>query len=131
MDQTVSKRPPKTSELNTFEEFWPYYLGEHSDPRTRQMHIFGTAIAIGSLAGYALTRRRRFLLTALAGSYGPAWLSHAAIEHNKPATLSYPWWSFRADLKMFSLWLEGKLDRELASQGIATGTAPSAAPVRK
>ncbi|MCB1483775.1 MAG: DUF962 domain-containing protein [Hyphomicrobiaceae bacterium] len=119
------------AEIQTFEEFWPYYLGEHSDARTRQFHILGTAVAIGSLAAYAVTRRRRFLVSALAGSYGPAWLSHAAIEHNKPATFTYPWWSLRADLKMFSLWLDGKLDKELEDRKIATGTARRTVPVQK
>ncbi|MEZ5898951.1 MAG: DUF962 domain-containing protein [Hyphomicrobiaceae bacterium] len=131
MDRNVAQSKQDASEIKTFEEFWPYYLGEHSDDKTRQMHIFGTAVAIGSLAAYAVTRRRGFLVSALAGSYGPAWLSHAAIEHNKPATLTYPWWSLRADLKMFALWLDGKLDKELAARKISSRTARRTVPVQK
>ncbi len=135
MDQKVSQSPQPQQNaraIETFEEFWPYYLGEHRDPRTRQLHIFGTAVAIGSLAAYAVTRRPGFLVSALAGSYGPAWLSHAVVEHNKPATFTYPWWSLRADLKMFSLWLDGQLDRELAGQKIgACAQEGRPVPVRK
>lgn len=100
-------------EFRTFEEFWPYYLGEHAHAATRQMHLAGTGVALASLAAFAVTKRPAYLASALLGSYGPAWLSHAIIERNKPATFDYPGWSLRADLKMFQLWAEGKLDAEV------------------
>lgn len=104
--------------VQSFEQFWPYYLDQHGQRETRQLHIAGTGIAIASLAAYAITRRPAFLVAAVAGSYGPAWLSHAAIENNKPATFDYPLWSLLADLKMFSLWSRGKLDQEIANRNV-------------
>jgi hypothetical protein len=83
-----------------FEDFWPYYLGEHADSRTRLLHRAGTST--GLLLGVValLTRRPRFLLAGLVAGYGAAWLSHAAIEHNRPATFSHPLWSLRGDLRL-------------------------------
>ena len=104
------------SKPESFEEFWPYYLGQHEERGTRLMHLVGTGVALASLAAFVLTKRPAYLATALVGSYGPAWLSHAAIEKNKPATFTYPAWSLLADLRMFKLWAEGQLDGEIAAQ---------------
>lgn len=97
----------------SFDEFWPYYLSQHEQPATRQMHIAGTGVAIASLMAFAITKRPAFLASALVGSYGPAWLSHATLEHNKPATFDFPLWSLLGDLKMFGLWAQGRLEDEL------------------
>lgn len=109
-------------QFKTFEEFWPHYLREHSRPETRILHFAGTSVAAASLLGLLATRKKRYLLTALLGSYGPAWFAHAAFEHNKPATFDYPLWSLRADLLMYRKWLEGTLDGEIARLN-ATGLA--------
>lgn len=37
--------------FRSFEEFWPYYIGEHRDPRCRWVHFIGTA---GFLTGMGL-----------------------------------------------------------------------------
>ena len=33
--------------LETYADFWPFYLGEHSKPATRAVHYVGT---VGSIA---------------------------------------------------------------------------------
>jgi hypothetical protein len=106
----------ESGKLESFEEFWPYYLAQHEELGTRQLHLAGTGVALASLAAFALTKRPAFLAAAFAGGYGPAWLAHAAIEGNKPATFTYPVWSLLADLRMFGLWAEGKLDGEISAQ---------------
>jgi hypothetical protein len=104
------------SEFKSFEEFWPHYLREHSQPETRALHIAGTTIAAGGLAAFWATGHSKYLGLALLG-YGPAWLGHFLYEHNKPAAFKNPLWSLRADLLMYRLWLAGKLDAELKRVG--------------
>jgi hypothetical protein len=104
------------SDFVDFEEFWPFYLGEHSKPATRILHFAGTT-AVVLTAALALARRKPALLalTPLLG-YGPAWAAHFLIEGNRPATFKYPWMSFRADFRMWSRMLGGELwTEELAS----------------
>jgi hypothetical protein len=32
--------------IKTYEQFWPYYLQEHSHPMTRKLHVIGTTLGI-------------------------------------------------------------------------------------
>ncbi|MGS1016211.1 Mpo1-like protein [Allosphingosinicella humi] len=99
----------------SFEEFWPFYLREHSKPRTRAFHYVGTSLVV-ALALAALVTGRWWLLLAMpVAGYAFAWVSHAAIERNRPATFTYPAWSLRADFKMWWLWLTGRLGPDLAA----------------
>lgn len=106
------------SRYRSFEQFWPFYLREHSKPRTRAMHYAGTTLVV-AIAIVALATGRWWLLAAMpVAGYAFAWASHAAIERNRPATFTYPAWSLRADFKMWWLWLTGRLDRELREAGV-------------
>jgi hypothetical protein len=109
----AATRTDNTRHFETFENFWSHYLREHSSPKTRDLHLLGTAVALACLGGFAKTRDKRWLAGALIGSYGLAWTGHAAFEKNKPATFTHPLWSLRADFRMFRLWLIGGLDPEL------------------
>ncbi len=71
--------------LNSFHEFWPYYLGEHRLITCRVLHYIGT-IASASLLTYLLVIQQYHLLPlVLAAGYGPAWIGHFFIEKNRPA----------------------------------------------
>jgi len=101
----------------TFEEFWPRYLGAHRDPRTRAYHLAGT-LAASSLVLCGVALRRPWLIAAgLVAGYGPAWYSHACIEHNKPETFRAPFASLRGDYLMAYHVLRGTIDREYARIG--------------
>ena len=105
-------------EHRTFAQFWPYYLREHSKPRTRAMHYIGTSLVVGLAIG-ALTTGTWWLLAAMpVAGYGFAWASHAAVERNRPATFTYPAWSLGADFKMWWMWLTGRLGPELQRAGV-------------
>nr|BAL56268.1 hypothetical conserved protein [uncultured delta proteobacterium] len=100
--------------FQTFDDFWPYYVREHSKPTTRWMHFAGTAAALLCLTAFARTRKLRWLVAAVVSGYGPAWVSHFFVEKNRPATFKYPLWSLQADLKMFALMLRGQMNDEIA-----------------
>ncbi len=102
----------------TFEEFWLYYLRQHRLPTTRNLHFLGTTLALATMAGFALTYDYRWLLATLPVAYAVAWLSHAIVEENAPATFRAPVWSLRADIRMFRMWLIGNLDQELNKAGL-------------
>jgi len=102
----------------TFEEFWPYYLRQHADTRTRALHFVGTTVAFWLMVGAALSGRWSLLLAALPAAYVFAWLGHALVERNRPATFGNPLWSLRGDIRMYRLWLDGRLASELARSGV-------------
>ena len=105
----------------SFADFWPFYLREHSRPRTRALHYAGTTLVV-AIAAFALVTGRWWLLLAmpLAG-YGFAWFAHFNVEKNRPATFKYPLWSLAADFRMWWLWLTGRLQPELEKAGIEGG----------
>ena len=111
----MSNRP---KEHQSFDTFWPYYLQEHSKPATRNFHYVGTSLVV-LIAAYAIVTASWWLLLAMpVAGYFFAWLSHWKIERNKPATFTYPLWSFASDFRMFWYWLTGRLGRELTRHGI-------------
>jgi hypothetical protein len=103
----------KSERIRTFEEFWPFYVAEHSKKTTRTIHFVGTTAVMGLLA-YAAVRRKVWpLLVAPIAGYGPAWFSHFFVEGNKPASFKYPLWSLKADFVMWSKIARGTMDAEV------------------
>lgn len=86
--------------FETYAEFWPYYLAEHSKPMTRVLHLIGTVLGTAMLVWSVLSANWFFIPLALMVGYGFAWISHFFIEKNKPATFKHPWWSFISDYRM-------------------------------
>jgi hypothetical protein len=100
--------------ITSYREFWPFYLREHSRPATRFVHCFGTSLAVILVILAIVFEEPWLLLAALFAGYGFAWLSHLAIERNRPATFSYPLYSLIGDFHMCGLIWLGRLDEELA-----------------
>ena len=101
-------RPPGTT-YKTLAEFYPYYLGEHSNRTCRRLHFIGTTLALVLTATALATQMWWLLAVALVQGYAWAWVGHFFFEHNKPATFKYPWLSFRGDWKMWWQMLTGKI----------------------
>lgn len=99
--------------IQSFAEFWPYYVGEHRSPLCRGLHYFGTSVALTTAGVAAVTGTPWLVLAALVLGYGPAWVGHFFIEHNRPATFKYPRWSLLSDFKMLGLAVRGKMGDEV------------------
>ena len=99
--------------IKSYREFWPYYLNEHKDPRTRALHLAGTGVTTALLIAFVITANIWLLPVAVLAGYGPAWFAHFAVEKNQPATFRYPVWSLISDFRMAATWLLGGLDREV------------------
>jgi hypothetical protein len=95
----------------SFEEFWPYYVSQHRNKTSRQLHFIGTSLAMGCVALAPFVPQA--LLAAPIAGYGFAWFGHFAFEKNKPATwgsAKFAVWSLRGDLRMWRHMLAGTMD---------------------
>ncbi|KYQ99738.1 hypothetical protein DLAC_03678 [Tieghemostelium lacteum] len=93
----------------TFEDFYPFYLKEHSNRTNRRLHFVGTTLALLSIVYFFLTKKYHLLFVPLIFGYGFAWVGHFFFQKNKPATFKYPWFSLRGDFRMYqSIW-SGKI----------------------
>ena len=110
-------------EYQSFGAFWPFYLREHARPATRTWHYVGSTLALVVLAAALATQTWWALLAVPVAGYFFAWVSHAFVERNRPATFTYPLWSLIGDYRMYVLFLTGRLDGELEKAGVrADGT---------
>jgi hypothetical protein len=93
----------------SFRDFYPYYLGEHRDPRCRRLHFTGTSLVIVTVLAAVLTRNVMWLVAVPLAGYGFAWLGHALFERNRPATFRHPFYSLLGDFAMFRDMLIGRI----------------------
>jgi hypothetical protein len=90
--------------------FGPYLLGMIAlgavgslvERRRNAAPLMLAMIALGAWA-------QPWLLAGVVWAYAFAWIGHFKIEHNKPATFTYPLWSLLGDFKMWGLMAAGKL----------------------
>lgn len=100
-------------EINSFSDFWPYYVRAHSRRRTRVLHAIGSVLAVVML-GLAFAINLWLLLAVPVVGYAFAWYAHFFVEGNKPATFGHPFYSLIADYRMLFLMMAGKMNDEVA-----------------
>ena len=95
--------------MKTFTEFYPFYLGEHSNRTCRRLHFIGTSIGLFCVLHAFATLNFWWLLVGLVQGYAWAWIGHYFFEHNRPATFTHPFYSFVGDWVMWKEILTGKI----------------------
>lgn len=90
--------------------FGPYLLamvalGAVGSLVERRRNAAPLMLAMIALGVYA----QPWLLAGVVWAYAFAWIGHFKVEHNRPATFTYPLWSLLGDFKMWSLMAVGKL----------------------
>ena len=120
-------------EFASFEEFWPFYVGEHKLPINRALHYAGTTMACGTVGAAVVTLNPLWLLATPIVGYGPAWVGHFILEGNRPATFKHPFYSLHGDFRMLKYALQGKMAKEverlygpLATKGTTSEAAKNA-----
>ena len=99
--------------MNSYREFWPFYVSQHLQPGTRALHFAGTtAFIVCALAAIA-TQTWWLLLIGPAVAYGIAWIAHLFVERNRPATFTHPLWSLIGDFHMYALMWQGRMQSEI------------------
>lgn len=95
---------PVSGRFESFEDFYPLYIGEHQHPTNRRMHVVGTGFVVFCLVMVVLEGLidgAGWLVLAPIVGYGMAWAGHYFFEKNQPATFTYPLWSLMGDFRMF------------------------------
>jgi hypothetical protein len=92
-----------------FADFYPFYLSEHSNRTNRRLHFLGTSLGVAALAHSLSTLNFWWLLAGVVAGYGCAWIGHFFVEKNRPATFTYPLYSFMGDWVMWKDMLVGKI----------------------
>ena len=99
--------------IQTYSEFWDFYVQEHSKPLTRVLHFVGTSLGLILLAWFIWRGTWYYIPLCFVTGYAFAWFAHFVVEKNKPATFQYPLWSFISDYKMMWYMLTGRMTREV------------------
>jgi hypothetical protein len=92
-----------------FSDFYPFYLSQHQNSTCRRLHFVGSSLIIFMLAYVLISSTWTMLWTLPLLGYGFAWFGHFFFEKNRPATFTYPWYSFLGDWVMYKDILFGKI----------------------
>jgi hypothetical protein len=98
-----------TRRFASFDEFYAFYLREHSSRVSRRLHVVGTTLALLLLIGALVTRNWSLLWGVPIAGYAFAWAGHFFFEKNAPATFRHPLYSLRGDFTMLREVLTGRI----------------------
>lgn len=98
-----------TRRYANFADFYPFYLSEHANRTCRRLHFVGTSLGLACFVVALVTLNAWWLLVGVLVGYAFAWVGHFVFEKNRPATFTYPLWSFMGDWVMWSEILRGRI----------------------
>jgi hypothetical protein len=84
--QTTTAPQADIQQMSTFAEFYPFYLGEHSNIACRRLHFLGSSLGLMCVGVMVATGNPLYLLPGLFCGYACAWIGHFGFEKNKPAS---------------------------------------------
>ena len=97
------------SGFTSFSEFYPFYLGEHSNRTCRRLHFIGSTLVLAVIVLVLLSGQLRWLWLVPVFGYGFAWIGHYVFEKNRPATFKHPLYSLAGDWVMYGQMWRGKI----------------------
>jgi hypothetical protein len=100
--------------FRTYDEFFLFYLRQHSRRANRLLHLLGTTVAVLMTVVSLALHHPWLALMWIPVGYAFSWAGHLLLEGNRPATWGHPWWSFISDFRMIALMLTGGLEKWLA-----------------
>lgn len=103
---------------HTFGSFWLVYLRDHTRWQTRAAHYCGISAAILGITAAIATGNWWLALAGVIVNYTVDWSAHYLIERNTPAAFGHPVWSALSGLRMYVLWITGRLGAELKRAGV-------------
>lgn len=98
-----------SSTYASFSDFYPFYLGEHTNRTCRRLHVIGSTLVLAVFLSVLMTQHWIWLWTLPLIGYGFAWVGHFFFEKNRPATFSHPLYSFAGDWVMWWQVVTGRI----------------------
>ena len=87
------------------------YMRQNLGPAIVTMHhVHHPEIAVD---GDTATGRWYLIPLCFVTGYAFAWAAHFLVEKNRPATFTYPFWSFISDYKMMGYMITGRMNAEV------------------
>ena len=112
--------------FQTFDDFFIFYLRQHSCRANRWLHLLGTAVGLVTTIASIVLHHPWLALLWIPVGYAFSWAGHLLVEGNRPATWGHPGWSLLSDFRMLGLMISGRLDPWMAEAKAAESRAQTA-----
>lgn len=81
LQATMSGKRNEVAKFETFKQFYPYYLSEHSNKTNRTLHFIGTAIAHLLLIYFLINGKYSSIPLVFIPGYAFAWVINTSSPH--------------------------------------------------
>lgn len=81
----MTDAPTAAEEFRSFREFYPHYLRQHSDPRSRRLHFIGTLLFLAQWIAAPILDNGWLVLTGPLTGYAFAWVGRTSAPRRQPS----------------------------------------------